>query len=299
MSRNEERAAAFARQHGAQRYYMRFEDLLADPEVSAVYVATPPDVHMQQAMAALRAGKHVLCEKPMGLTLQECDRMIETAREAPGQLMIAYYRRKYPAVVKIKELIDQGAIGRLTKIRTEVADFYKAPQTGSLPWRCDPGVAGGGFLWDVGCHRVDLMVHLAGEVAEVSAFLDTVAFDMPVEDSASLLMRFKNGAQGTGIYHWNVQGGGDAIEIGGMRGRILCDMATGSVELITPQGRQSWVLSPPAITHQGIVVDLVEAVRKGRPNCVDGAEGRKTNAVLEAAVRSHREKRVIALAQVP
>jgi predicted dehydrogenase len=130
------------------------------------------------------------------------------------------------------------------------------------------------------------MVHFAGEVAEVSAFLDTVAFDIAVEDSACLLMRFKSGVQGVGIYHWNVQNGGDTIEIGGTKGRILCDMATGKVELCKAAERQNWTLPPPAITHQGIVEDLVLAIKENRPNCVPAEEGRKTNAILEAAMRS-------------
>jgi predicted dehydrogenase len=243
----------------------------------------------------LAAGKHVLCEKPMGLTLTECDKMIDAAKKSGTQLMIAYYRRRYPAVVKIKELLDQKAVGQLTKIRTEVADIYRGPTSGDLPWRLDPKVAGGGFLWDVGCHRLDLMVHFAGEVAEVSAFLDTAAFDIPVEDSAMLIMRFKNGVQGAGIYHWNVPSGGDTIEIGGTKGRIHCDMASGQVDLYTADGKQSWTLPPPAITHLGIVEDLVEAVRNRRTNCVDGPEGRKTNAILDAAVRSHQEKRTVAV----
>ncbi len=233
MSRNEERAASFARRHGARRYYANYEELLADPEVNAIYVATPPNAHGEPTIDALRAGKHVLCEKPMGLTLEECDRMIRAAEHGPGQLMIAYYRRKYPAVVKIKELLDQGAVGQMTKIRTEVADSYKPPADVSKFWRLDPRVAGGGFLWDVGCHRLDLMVHFAGEAAEVSAFLDTLAFEMPVEDSASVMMRFQNGVQGTGIYHWNVPSGGDTIEIGGTKGRIVCDLATGRVDWTT------------------------------------------------------------------
>jgi predicted dehydrogenase len=296
MSRSEGRSAGFAKQHGAQRHYTRYEELLADPDVNAIYVATPPDVHREQTIDALCAGKHVLCEKPMGLSLDECDRMIRAAAQSRGQLMIAYYRRKYPAVVKIKELLDAGAVGRMTKIRTEVADLYKLPADGLLPWRLNPNVAGGGFLWDVGCHRLDLMVHFAGDVAEVSAMLDTVAFDMPVEDSACLLLRFESGAQGVGLYHWNVAQGGDTIEIGGTKGRILCDMATGKVEWLSTEGRQDWLLPPPAITHQGIVEDLVCAVQEDRPNCVPGEEGRKTNAILQAAMCSHQKKRTIAVA---
>lgn len=295
MSRDEQRAAAFADRFQVGRHFTSYDKLLADDDVNAIYLATPPHVHLEQALSALAAGKHVLCEKPMGLTLTECDKMIDAAKKSGTQLMIAYYRRRYPAVVKIKDLLDQKAVGQLTKIRTEVADIYRGPTSGNLPWRLDPKVAGGGFLWDVGCHRLDLMVHFAGEVAEVSAFLDTAAFDIPVEDSAMLIMRFKNGVQGAGIYHWNVPSGGDTIEIGGTKGRIHCDMASGQVDLYTADGKQSWTLPPPAITHLGIVEDLVDAVRNDRTNCVDGPEGKKTNAILDAAVRSHNEKRTVAV----
>ena len=297
MSRDRQRAAGFAERHGAKRYYTRFEDVLADDEVNAIYVATPPHVHAAQAVAAARAGKHILCEKPMALTVAECDRIIAEALQRGVQLMVAYYRRRYPAVVKLKELLDAGCIGRPTKIRTEVAGCYQPPADGSKPWRTDPAIAGGGFLWDIGSHRIDLMVHLMGDVRQVAAFADTVVFDLAVEDSASLILRFANGAHGVGVYHWTVAHGGDEIEIGGTQGRILCDMNTGLVRLVTDAGRQQWELAPPGITHQAIVADLVEAVRQGRPNCSDGAEGRKTSAIIEAAMLSSRRGRVVEVAQ--
>lgn len=293
MSRNETKAASFAKRHGAKRYYTRYEDLLADDEVNAVYVATPPHVHAEQVIASARAGKHVMCEKPMAMTLAECDEMIHTADQCSVQLMVAYYRRTFPAVLKIEELIDTGRIGRPTQIRTEVAGLFKPAADDELPWRVDPTVSGGGFMWDVGSHRIDLMIHLMGRINHVAAFVDTVTFDIPVEDAATLMLRFANGAHGSGIYHWNVNRGSDEIEVGGTGGRILCEMGSGRVKLTRDDGEEEWILPPPEITHLSIVEDLVAAIEQGRENCISGREGRKTNAVLEAAVRSSRDGRVV------
>ena len=293
MSRTEARAASFARRHGAKRHYTRFEDLLNDGEVDAVYVATPPHVHAQQAIACARAGKHVLCEKPMALTLAECDEMIRVADECGVQLMVAYYRRLFPAVLRIKELIEGGRIGRPTKIRAETASCYTPPPDGSSPWRVDPATAGGGFLWDIGSHRIDLMTYLLGDVIEVAAFVDTVAFDVKVDDSASLILRFAGAAHGVGVFHWNVSHGGDEIEVGGTGGRVVCDLNRHVVTLTADGGIETWTLSPPDIMHLAIVEDFVHAISEGRENCVSGREGRKANAILEAAERSSRERRVV------
>ena len=294
-SRNERRAADFAKRHGAERHYTTLEALLSDDEVDAVYVATPPHVHAEQTVTCARAGKHILCEKPMALTNAECDQMIRAADEGGVQLMVAYYRRRYPAVMKIKELLEAGRIGRPTVLRAQMAGRYQPPVDGVQPWRTDPAIAGGGFLWDVGSHRIDLMIHFLGDVAEVSAFVDTVAFDLDVDDSASVLLRQADGAQGVGIFHWNVGRGGDEIEIGGTEGRIVCDMATGCVRLIAAAGQEQWMLPPPKVTHRGIVEDLVQAIETGRQNCLPGDEGRKTNAVLAAAVESSRDGSVVRL----
>ena len=295
-SRDERRAADFARRHGAQRHYTTLEALLSDDEVDAVYVATPPHVHAEQTIACARAGKHILCEKPMAMTDEQCDRMVRAAEDAGVQLMVAYYRRRYPAVVKIKELLEAGSIGRPTILRAQMAGRYQPPTDGARPWRTDPAVAGGGFLWDVGSHRIDLMIHFLGDVAEVSAFVDTVAFDLDVDDSAAVLLRYAaGGAQGVGIFHWNVARGGDEIEIGGTAGRIVCDMAVGCVRLTAESGDEQWMLPPPQITHRALVEDLVQAIDAGRANCLPGSEGAKTNAVLAAACRSSSEGRMIPL----
>jgi predicted dehydrogenase len=295
MARNPEKAAAYAARHGVVKWFSKAEDLIADDEVDAVYIATPPYLHAPQTIAIAERGKHILCEKPMAMNLSECDDMIRAAEENGVQLMIAYYRRRFPSVVKIKELLDSGAIGRPLKIRAEFAMFVPSLANGESIWRFDPEVSGGGALWDVGSHRIDLMIHLFGDVAEVCAFVENIEYDAPVDESSVLLLKFDNGAQGVVLIHWNMPIGCDEIAIGGTKGRILCDLSTGRVELVTESGSEEWLLPAPGVTHAGIVEDFVRAVHSGRENCLPGREGRKTNAVIEAADRSSRERKAIRL----
>lgn len=292
-SRDRSRAEDFARRHGAERSYTALEDLLADDQIDGVYIATPPHVHAEQAVACAAAGKHILCEKPMAMTVPECDRIIASAAEAGVQLMVAYYRRCYPAVAKVKQLLDSGRIGTPTRIRTEAASLLDANLDPTAFWRIDPAIGGGGFLWDVGSHRIDLMVHLLGDVMQVSAFVDTTTFDIAVDDSAVLVLRFACGAQGIGAYHWNVSRRSDDLDIGGTAGGVSCNLWSGRVDLFTEEGHETWNCPPPSSTHLHLVEDFVAAIAAGRPNCCNGGEGRKTNAIIEAAVTSSREGRTV------
>jgi len=193
MRRDEAKAAEFARRHHARRHYGRVDDLLADAEVDAVYVATPPNSHAELTCRAAAAGKHVLCEKPMAMTVAEAQTMIDACAEAGVQLMIAYYRRFWPVALKIREVLGSGVIGTPVFARAQNQSLYRPPEDGSTPWRVDPEVAGGGYLMDIGSHRIDLLVGLLGDVAEVRATVDTMTFDIAVDDSSALLMRFANG----------------------------------------------------------------------------------------------------------
>ncbi|MDP6506671.1 MAG: Gfo/Idh/MocA family oxidoreductase [Planctomycetota bacterium] len=297
MSRSESKGSDFARRHGADRVYTSVEDLLSDEEANAIYVATPPHLHAEQTISAAEAGKHVLCEKPMAINVDECRNMVEAAAANDVQLMIAYYRRRFPAVVQMKKIIDDGLIGSPVLMRTQNAGRY-SPSSNPNSWRTDPSIAGGGFLWDIGSHRIDLLLHLMGDISEVSAIVETMTHDIPVEDSASLLVHFESGAHGLGLFHWNIPRGADEIEIGGTEGRIVCDMSTGNVRLITTSSQEEWNLPPAGPTHLAIVEDLRTAIEEERTNCAAGSEGLKTNALLAASERSSKEKRFVQLAEI-
>ena len=297
MRRDAAKAADFAQRHNAKRHYAHVDDLLADDEIDAVYVATPNDSHADLTRRAAAAGKHVLCEKPMALTVAEARTMIDACQRAGVQLMIAYYRRFWPVALKMKALLDSGAIGTPVFARAQTSALYHPPEDGSTPWRADPAIAGGGFLMDIGSHRLDLLVGLMGEVAEVTAMVGTATFDIAVDDCSAILMRFANGARGAGLFNWNITGYCDELEIGGTAGRIVAtDVGTGELTVVTADGEEQFSLPPPTITHLALVADLVDSIQTGRPNGLSGEEGLKTTAIMEAAYRSAQTGRAIHLA---
>jgi len=299
MRRDAAKAADFAKRHGAKRHYSTVEELLADEEVNAVYIATPPHVHAEQTIQAAQAGKHVLCEKPMAMNVAQCRQMIAACREAGVELWAAYYRRYWPIVQKMRQLLAQQALGQPTMARVTVTGLYQPPADGSTPWRVLPEIAAGGFLTDVGSHRLDLLVYLLGDVTEVSAFVDTITYDIAVDDSASLLLKFENGAQAVFSCHWNVGTGVDELEIAGTAGRLLAHpLGEGKLTVCSDDESERFDVPPPHITHLHLIEQITGSLTTGGPNPLSGAEGMKTTAILEAAYRSSRQRSTVAISDL-
>ncbi len=294
MSRRAHRAEDFARRHNAERYYTAVDDLLADDEVNAVYVATPPNVHADLTERAARAGKHVLCEKPMAMTVAECRRMIETCRDCGVQLIIAYYRRFFPVVVKMKEAVEAGRIGRVLRARTAVANYYSPRADGERAWLTQQGTAGGGFLTDVATHRLDLLALFLGTARTVAAFVETQHFDFDVDDASSLAVRFENGAHATGSFNWNVDASVDEFEVWGTKGRLFArNLGAGDLDIVVGNEVAHHHLPAPSITHLGLVDHFVQCLRAGTPNALPGEAGMQATRMTEAAYQSAREGRVV------
>ena len=298
MRRNAAKAADFARRHGAKRWYDRAEDLLADPEVNAVYVATPVGLHCQHTIMAAEAGKHVLCEKPMAMTVQECREMIASCQANDVKLMIAYYRRTYPVVQRMKQLLAEGAIGQPMLVRINLTSYVNPDDPeAEEAWRVRPAVSGGGVLYDVGSHRLDVMNYLLGPAAEVSAFVDTLHASYQVEDSAVLALKLRSGIHGTANFQWNVGSNTDDFEIYGTRGKLLArSLEGGHLEVYRGDELVETFDTPRhEVTHWGLVEDLVRAVTQDAPLICTGQDGLITNALMEAAYRSAREGKSIKL----
>ncbi len=284
MSRNPERARSFAERHGAVRWCTAVEDLLADEGLDAVYIATPPDTHAELTEQAARAKKHVLCEKPMALNVEECRRMIAACRDNGVQLMIAYYRRFYPVVLKMKELVREGRIGDLVYGRVLVG----APYARGMGWRVDPAVAGGGFVSDVGSHRIDLLNYFLGTPLGVSGLAESV-LDLPVDDTASAVIRYEKGLHAVGQFYWTLQAPVDEFEIGGTQGRLLVTgLEQGALRVITKSGVEEHILPRHPVTHYGLVEHFVRCLREGKPNDLPGEEGMKTTVVLDALYQASK-----------
>ncbi len=154
----------------SDRVWTDLDAALGDQAVDVVYVATPVFLHAPQSIAALRAGKHVLCEKPVAMNYEEAARMVSVAEESGKTLGIAYYRRMYPKLQRARDLLAQGAIGRPVLAEINCHDWFQT-QDGHRNWLVDPKQSGGGPLYDIASHRIDVLNFLFGKPARVSGHL--------------------------------------------------------------------------------------------------------------------------------
>lgn len=288
MRRSRALAADYARRHGVPRFYDRAEDLLADPEVDAVYVAAPPGAHLDLALAVAAAGKPAYVEKPMARTHLECTRMIEAFAAAQKPLAVAYYRRALPRSRRVKALIDEGAIGAPVSLSYR----YAAPRTRiASGWRLDPAQSGGGLFLDVGSHALDLFDWLLGPLEAVSGDAARRSPDPGVvEDVVAMRFRAERGAIGSAT--WDFAGLGphvDACEIGGtdaiLRFPVFGD---GPIVLVSPSGGEERFLDPTPEHIAGPLIQNVVDALLGRAACVStGESAARTSRVMDEVLAGY------------
>lgn len=292
MRRNAALAEDYAKRHGVPKWYSDAGQLINDPEVNAVYVATPPDTHASYAIQAMRAGKPVYVEKPMARTYQECKEMIRVSEETGMTLFVAYYRRTLPAFLKVKQLIDEGIIGKpLTvnvRLHKSVPGRDEKPETQT--WHVNPEIAGAGYFFDLASHQFDYLDFLFGPVIEVHGIAVNQAGLYPAEDTVAGTFRFGNGVVGTGSWCFVVAKGAeeDLIEINGTKGKIsLASFLHGDVKLTTPEGTVSFSFQNPENIQHNLIRQVVEDLR-GEADCVStGKSAARTSAVLDEMVKNY------------
>jgi predicted dehydrogenase len=248
------------------------EAALGASNAMAVYIATPVFLHAPQTIAALRAGRHVLCEKPMAMDYQEAGSMCRAAEEVGRILGIAYYRRMYPKVARTMELIAAGAIGR--PVLVEAASHgWSYPMPAGREWLADPALAGAGPLYDIASHRIDLMNYLFGQPARVSAHLSTLVHPIAVEDNATVMVEYESGVRGLVDVRWHSRVARDEFRIRGTEGELDLTPLNGP-ELTYPGGIEQ---SPPHPNlHYPCIENFVSAV-------TDAVQLRSTGATALAA----------------
>jgi predicted dehydrogenase len=297
MRRDRVAAEAFATEHGARRAYDRVEALLADPEIDAVYVATPVHRHLPDTLAAAEYGKHVLCEKPMALTVAEGEAMRAACDRAGVRLMICFYQRFNARHQQIKALLAAGRIGRVTAVRLNFSGRF-ADRPGA--WRQDPAAAGGGCYMDNASHCIDLLRFLCGEVVAASALVDTLAASYPVEDTASSLLRLASGAHAVVTSYWS-SGDPDAerasvLEILGTHGAIVATplhdkFSRGRLTLVTAAGEEQFTVE--ASTHVALLEDFAARLASGAPPSITADDGLAALRVVAAVYESARTGRLV------
>lgn len=289
VSRDRERADAFAEKHGAKRAYTDYGEMLADKDVDIVYIATPNALHAEQAIAAARAGKHVLCDKPLALTAKDAQGVVDACKEAGVKLGTNFQTRHQAASVEAKRLIDAGTIGDVVLAQVEVG-------IGAIPlrgWRTDPDLAGRGAVYNIGVHAYDLLRFLlSSEVSEVSAMAD-VGRSGALEVLALTLFRFQNGALAYVNANQTIPNHQPDLSIYGTKGRIVGARCTrpfldGELRVLTEAGEQITPFTSKDAFKRAITA-FHEAVQHDREPSASGSDGVRNVQITEAIERSMRD----------
>jgi predicted dehydrogenase len=284
------RDRAKAEAYPGTRAWSTMEEAVADAAVDAVYIALPVAMHAEAAIAALHAGKHVLCEKPMAMNDAEAERMVGEARAAGRLLGASYYRRLYPKLIRAKQLIGEGAIGRPVLLEANCHSWLPEEARG---WLCDPALAGGGPLFDIGSHRIDAMNFLLGKPERVTGLLSNTVHAVAVEDSATLVMRFAGAIHGVVDVRWNSRVRRDQFRIIGTEGEINLDPLNGpELRLNTQAGNEVEMLPAHVNVHYPLVLNFVGAVVANSPATLacPGEEAQWVDWTIEQVMRSQKPR---------
>ena len=260
-----EASARAAAQAYGTRAYPDYDALLADPQVDAVCICTPSHLHAPLALQAVAAGKHVLIEKPVALTLEDCDAVAAAARAAGVQVGVVSQLRYGPAVARVKRALESGALGRITRCDLYMKYFRPQSYYDSGTWRGTQAMDGGGALMNQGIHGVDLVRYLMGPADSIYALSGTLVRDIEVEDTLTAVVAWHCGAQGV---------------IQEPAPEVRSHSEAGAID---PSG------------HVAQLRNFIDAVRGEGTLLVDEAEGRKALALVLAAYRSAAEGKPVVL----
>jgi 1,5-anhydro-D-fructose reductase (1,5-anhydro-D-mannitol-forming) len=262
------------------------EEALRDDRINAVYVASPVFLHGPQAITALRAGRHVLCEKPMAMNYAEAQSMVEAARASGKTLGVAYYRRMYPKILRAMELIRQGVIGQPVLAYITCRGWLPT-KNGQRAWLLDPEKAGGGPLYDIGSHRIDVLNYFFGEPAEARALISNAVHEGRVEDSATVVIEYKSKVRSIVDVRWNSRVSRDEFRIVGTDGEL--DLTPlNAPTIVYPGGREE--LPVHSNVHVPLVENFVAAVLNGDRLLSSGESAIWTDWVTERALFDSRRR---------
>lgn len=264
MSRNREKAESYARRHGIAKFYTDAQSLVSDPDVNAVYIATPPSSHSTFAIMAMRAGKPAYIEKPMAASYAECTRINRISAQTGIPCFVAYYRRYLPYFERVKELVANGSIGRVlsTQIRFAVPPRELDYNSQNLPWRLLPDIAGrGGYFYDLAPHQIDLLQEMFGVIIEAEGFCSNMAGLYDVEDTINACFKFDSGITGSASWCFVVHESArtDRIQIVGDRGTLSFSVFDYKpIELSNTEGSTSIVVPNPTYVQLPLIQRVVE-----------------------------------------
>ena len=283
MRRNGNLAKDYAHRHNVKKWYNDAALLINDPEVDAVYIATPPASHKQYAIMVAGAGKPVYIEKPMALNYRQCKEIILACNEAQVPLFVAYYRRALPKFLKIKTIIDSGKLGDILFVNVL---FHKMPNANDLAgktnWRVQSEISGGGYFVDLGCHMLDILQFFFGDIISADGHAANQAGLYPAEDIVSGTFIFSSGVQGTGIWNFSAYDNMDRTEIVGNKGKLtFATFGNSPVIVETVTGKQKLNLPNPKHIQQPMIQTIVNQLN-GKGKCLStGITASRTSRAMD------------------
>jgi predicted dehydrogenase len=290
MRRDAAKAEDYAKRHHVPRWYNDAEALIHDPEVDAVYIATPPDSHLHYTKRVAAAGKPVFVEKPMARNPVECQQMIDACQRAGVPLWVAYYRRRLPRFLKIRSLIDSGAIG---DIRTISITLRRRPLVidDELPWRVQSEISGGGLFADVSVHMLDISDFLLGSIQSARGFAVNQGRQYPTEDNVVASLRFASGVVGVGSWCFTAFDDLDETILTGSKGQVAyATFGTQPITQTTATGVEQFHIDNPPHIHQPLIQSIVDELN-GTDTCPStGASGLRTALIMDDLLREYYQR---------
>ncbi len=286
MSRDAEKAQSYAQRHGIKKWYTDAQELVDDPQVNAVYIATPPSSHATFAIMAMRAGKPAYIEKPMAASYEDCARINRISEQTGIPCFVAYYRRYLPYFQKVKELIQNGAVGNVINVQIHFAQPPRALDYNSknLPWRVLPIISGGGYFYDLAPHQLDLLQDMFGVILHAKGYTSNRGGLYKVEDTLSACFQFENGLPGSGSWCFVAHESAteDRIEIIGDQGVLSFSVFTFEpITLHTERGREEFNIPNPKYVQQPLIQSVVDHLLKRGVCTCDNISATPTNWVMD------------------
>lgn len=286
MRRDEAKAKDFAERHRVAKYYTDANELINDPDVNMIYISTPPSSHKEYTIKALSAGKPVYVEKPMAMNYAECQEMIEASEQSGQKLFVAYYRRALPYFLKVKELLDNNAIGKALTV--DVKYFRPAGSSDmdmeKQPWRVKKEIAGEGYFFDMAPHTLDILDFLLGEIEDAKGYAQNMGQLYDVADTISCIMKFASGVTGTGQWCFvsSDKAIQDTVTITGSEGCITFNtFLFNPIHLINNEGETQYETESPEHIQQPLIQTIVDEMR-GTGTCPSTAvSGARTSKVMD------------------
>lgn len=289
MRRSGELAKDYARRHHVPKWYDDAKALIDDPEVNAVYIATPPKFHEAYTLMAAKAGKHVYVEKPMARNYEECERMIKACDEAGVKLYVAYYRRALPRYLKVKELIEEGLIGDVQYVSIQYLDVITEEEySESKPWRVIPDIAGGGKFLDLGSHTLDLFDYMMGPIEVTGGFAANTGQAYEAEDLVTLMGLIDGHIPLHGTWAFNSFRREDMNEIVGTKGKIqFSTFGSEPIRWITQDRIRSFDIVNPRHVQTHLIETIIDDLLGKAKAPSTGVTGARTNKVMDTVIKEY------------